>query len=88
MNRPEGLFTNSAPTVAAKKSHEQVSRMQYIKGAFMSASKATIGYVVQLSGIGALVLGAVSSVHHVAIAAAFLGGAAAFYIGEKIRTLA
>jgi hypothetical protein len=58
------------------------------KGAFMSASKTTIGYVVQLSGIGALVLGAVLSVHHAAIAAAFLGGAAAFYIGEKIRTLA
>jgi hypothetical protein len=54
----------------------------------MSASKTTIGYIVQLSGIGALVLGAVLSVHHAAIAAAFLGGAAAFYIGEKIRTLA
>jgi hypothetical protein len=64
------------------------SRMRYIKGAFMSASKTTIGYVIQLGGIGALVLGAVLSVHHAAIAAAFLGGAAAFYIGEKIRTLA
>ena len=38
--------------------------------------------------IGALVLGALLSVHHAAIAAAFLGGAAAFYIGEQIRTLA
>jgi hypothetical protein len=54
----------------------------------MSASKTTIGYVVQLGGIGALVLGAVLSVHHAAIAAAFLGGAAAFYVGEKVRTLA
>jgi hypothetical protein len=54
----------------------------------MSASKTTIGYVVQLGGIGSLITGAVLSVHHAAIAAAFLGGAAAFYIGEKIRTLA
>jgi hypothetical protein len=58
------------------------------KGVFRSASKTTIGYVVQLGRIGALVLGAVLSVHHAAIAAAFRGGAAAFYIGGKIRTLA
>jgi hypothetical protein len=54
----------------------------------MSASKTTIGYAVQLGGIGAMVLGAVLSAHHAAIAAAFLAGAAAFYVGEKIRTLA
>jgi hypothetical protein len=53
----------------------------------MSASKTTVGYAVQLGGIGALVVGAVLSAHHIAIAAAFLGGAAAFYVGEKIRTL-
>jgi hypothetical protein len=54
----------------------------------MSASKTTIGYAVQLGGIGALVLGAVLSAHHAVIAVAFLGGAVAFYVGEKIRTLA
>ena len=53
----------------------------------MSASKTTIGYAVQLGGVGALVLGAVLSAHHLAIAAALLGGAAAFCVGEKIRTL-
>jgi len=52
-----------------------------------TTSKATLGYFVQLGGIGAIVVGAVLSVHHAAIAASFLGGAAAFYIGEKIRTL-
>jgi len=52
-----------------------------------ASSKTTLGYFVQLGGIGALVVGAILSVHHVAIAASFLGGAAAFYIGEKIRTL-
>jgi hypothetical protein len=66
----------------------QKCNTKFFKGAFMSASKTTIGYVVQLGGIGALVLGAVLSVHHAAIAAAFLGGAAAFYVGEKIRSLA
>ena len=54
----------------------------------MNASKKTIGYLVQLGGIAAFTLGAIASVHHAAIGAAFLGGAAAFYVGEKIRTLA
>ena len=53
----------------------------------MSASKTTIGYIVQLGGIGAFALGAVLSFHHAAIAASFVGGAAAFYVGKKIRTL-
>ena len=54
----------------------------------LSVSNKTIGYIVQLGGIGSLVVGAVLSVHHAAIATAFLAGAAAFYIGEKIRTIA
>jgi hypothetical protein len=54
----------------------------------MTASKTTIGYIVQLGGIGAFALGAVLSFHHAAIAASFAGGAAAFYVGQKIRTLA
>ena len=53
----------------------------------MSASKTTIGYIVQLGGIGAFALGAVLSFHHAAIAASFAGGAAAFFVGKKIRTL-
>jgi hypothetical protein len=54
----------------------------------MSISNKTIGYIVQLGGIGSLVVGAVLSAHHAAIAIAFLAGAAAYYIGEKIRTVA
>lgn len=54
----------------------------------MFASKKTIGYIVQLGGIAAFAAGAVASVHHIAIGAAFIGGAAAFYVGEKIRALA
>ena len=53
----------------------------------MSTSKKTIGYLVQLGGIASFTLGAVFSLHHVAIGAAFLGGAAAFYVGQKIRSL-
>ncbi|MGD1210705.1 MAG: hypothetical protein ABR973_05030 [Candidatus Acidiferrales bacterium] len=67
-----------------------------LKGAIMStststpatgASKKTVGYIVQLAGLASFTLGAIFSVHHVAIGAAFLGGAAAFYVGQKIRTL-
>lgn len=51
------------------------------------ASKKTVGYIVQLGGIASFTLGAIFSVHHIAIGAAFLGGAAAFYVGGKIRSL-
>jgi len=54
----------------------------------MSASKSVIGYAVQLGGAGAFVVGAILSVHHVAIAACFIGGAAAVYVGKKVRTFA
>jgi len=50
-------------------------------------SRTTLGYVVQLAGIAAFTLGAVFSLHHIPIGASFLGGAAAFYVGKKIRTL-
>jgi hypothetical protein len=50
-------------------------------------SRTTLGYIVQLGGIAAFTLGAVFSLHHIPIGASFLGGAAAFYVGKKIRTL-
>lgn len=50
-------------------------------------SRTTLGYIVQLGGIAAFTLGAVFSLHHIAIGASFLGGAAAFYVGQKIRAL-
>jgi hypothetical protein len=52
-----------------------------------SLSRTTVGYIVQLCGIGAFTLGGVFSLHHVAIGASFLGGAVAFYVGQKIRSL-
>lgn len=50
-------------------------------------SKKTLGYIVQLGGLASFTLGAVFSMHHAAIGAAFLGGAAAFYVGGKIRAM-
>ena len=58
-----------------------------IKGASMAVSKTTIGYLVQLGGICAFAVGAIFSVHHLAIAGAFIGGAAAFYVGQKLRSI-
>jgi hypothetical protein len=48
------------------------------------AGKKQIGYFVQLGGVASFAVGAILSLHHAAITAAFLGGAAAFYIGHKI----
>jgi hypothetical protein len=52
----------------------------------MAASKKNIGYFIQLGGIASLTVGVILSAHHLAIGAAFLGGAAAIYIGDKFRT--
>lgn len=54
----------------------------------MSISKSFIGYAIQLGGVGAFVVGAILSVHHAAIAACFIGGAAAVYIGKKFHSFA
>ena len=51
----------------------------------MSADKKKIGHYVQLGGIAAFTLGAILSLHHVAIGTAFIGGAVAFYVGQKIQ---
>jgi hypothetical protein len=56
-------------------------------GTTTSISMKMIGYFVQLGGVAAFALGAVLSLHHVAIGVAFVGGAAAFYVGERIRSL-
>lgn len=54
----------------------------------MAADKKKIGHYVQLGGIAAFALGAILSFHHVAIGAAFIVGAAAFYVGQKIQAMA
>ena len=56
----------------------------------MAISPATpqmqsLGQYVQLAGIGAFIAGAILSLHHYAIGVCFIAGAAAFYIGKKMR---
>jgi hypothetical protein len=53
----------------------------------MATNTKTIGQYVQLGGVAAFALGAVLSLHHVAIGAAFVGGVAAFYVGRKIQAM-
>lgn len=50
--------------------------------------KTKIGYFMQVGGIVAFAAGVILSAHHVAIGAAFVGGVAAFYVGQKIRSMA
>jgi len=50
-----------------------------------TAETQKIGEIVELAGLGALVAGGILSIHHYAIAACIVGGAAALYIGKKLR---
>jgi hypothetical protein len=45
----------------------------------------SIGQYTQIAGAGAFLVGAVLSLEHVAIALCFIGGAAAFYAGKKLK---
>ena len=48
-------------------------------------SSAKVGFIVEISGAAAFLGGAVLSIHHYAIAALTVGGAAAYFVGKKIR---
>ena len=45
----------------------------------------SIGQYVQLAGAAAFIAGAVLSLHHYAIGICFIAGAAAFYVGKKLK---
>ncbi len=51
----------------------------------MIPHRHVVGLWLQFSGAIAFAAGAVLSFHHYAIAACFLGGAAAFFAGRKLR---
>ncbi len=53
----------------------------------MSENLSKVGYIVQASGIGAFAIGGILSFHHLAIAACFVSGAAALFVGHKLRTI-
>jgi hypothetical protein len=50
-----------------------------------SASLHSIGLYVQVAGAGAFLAGAVLSLHHYVIGVCFIAGAAAFFIGKKLK---
>jgi hypothetical protein len=50
-----------------------------------SVSSYKIGIIVEIAGASAFLGGAVLSIHHYAIAALVVGGAAAFFVGKKLR---
>jgi hypothetical protein len=43
------------------------------------------GEVAQITGVISVVAGVVLSLHHWPVAAALIGGAAAFFVGKKLR---
>jgi hypothetical protein len=51
----------------------------------MSTHTQNIGQWMQLAGAAAFVAGAILSVHHYAIGVCFICGAAAIYIGQRLR---
>ncbi len=44
-----------------------------------------IGEVTQIAGVVSVIAGVVLSLHHWPTAAALIGGAAAFYVGKRLR---
>jgi hypothetical protein len=48
-------------------------------------SMQSIGLYVQIAGAGAFVAGVVLSLHHYGTGICFIAGAAAFFIGKKIK---
>jgi hypothetical protein len=51
-----------------------------------SAQLQKIGWIVELCGVGAFVVGMILSAHHYAIDACFVGGATAFVLGWKLHS--
>ncbi len=49
---------------------------------------AFIGQILELAGAAVFLCGAVLSVHHYAIAACMVGGAASYFAGKKLRAVA
>ena len=68
-----------------EKSKEHRLKPVLLEKIMTTASSHSIGIYVQLAGIGAFVAGAVLSVHHYAIGVCFIAGAAAYYIGTKLK---
>jgi hypothetical protein len=55
-------------------------------GIMTTSSSQSLGQWVQLAGAGAFIAGAILSLHHYSIGVCFVAGAAAFYVGKKMRS--
>ena len=54
-------------------------------GTVTTSPSQLLGQWMQLAGAGAFITGAILSLHHSAIGICFVAGAAAFYVGKKMR---
>jgi len=54
-------------------------------GSMTTSPSQSLGQWVQLAGACAFITGAILSLHHYAIGICFVAGAAAFYVGKKMR---
>jgi hypothetical protein len=50
-----------------------------------SISASKLGTIIEIAGAAAFLTGAVLSIHHYAVALLTIGGAAAFFVGKKLR---
>jgi len=71
-------------------SRVQAIAIEFIPGEIMTTPAATpswhsIGLYVQIAGAGAFIAGVVLSLHHYAIGICFIVGAAAFFVGKKMK---
>jgi len=53
--------------------------------ATVSPELSKVGLIVEIAGAAAFLGGGILSIHHYAIAALTFGGAAAFFVGKKLR---
>jgi hypothetical protein len=51
-----------------------------------TVSMRSIAQYVQLAGVVAFIVGGILSLHHYAIGICFIAGAAAYYVGGKLKT--
>jgi hypothetical protein len=78
-------FSLSAFRWTSHRSKPHKLRPVLLEGIMATASSHVIGQYVQLAGAGVFITGAILSLHHYAIGICFVAGAAAFYVGKKLR---
>jgi hypothetical protein len=65
--------------------HHNFSAFAQVKLREEVVGKINFASVMQYAGVGSVGVGLVLSFHHIAAAAALIGGGVAYYIGKKLR---